>query len=261
MKKIELEGWLKGYLELDYHIVGVKLHKKQENFNQSSAIQRDNQSFYCYLVKKAAEGSHRKADLSNFACETSAKLLGLDAFYEREEGIDGWLDSGLYENRKLAEQEHEAVFPVEAPFIGVEVGPIHQLSEDPDVVIIVCKPYQSMRLVQGYSFHHGYKKNFQMSGMCGVCFESTVLPLTNNEFSMSLLCSGTRFVSQWPEEMMMVSFPYSMAEKIVEGVIATGQRCESDPYKGKIEDRLNQNHRATPDSLRAKRAYFYSKDS
>jgi uncharacterized protein (DUF169 family) len=249
-----------GYLELDYQIVGVKLYNEKEAFDQSKATQRNNKSFYCNLVKKAAEGAHRKAALSNFACETSAKLLGLEDFYETKEGIDGWLESGLYANRTIAEQEFYSVFPVKEHTKGIEVGPLSKMAVDPDVVIIICKPYQAMRLVQGYTYHYGFKKDFQLSGMGGVCFESTVLPLVNNEFTVSLLCSGTRFVNQWPEEMMMVSFPFTMAKNLLKGVRMTAQRCEPDPYKARIIHRMGDNTEvSSPNDLTADRAYFYPK--
>jgi len=115
-----------------------------------------------------------------------------------------------------------------------------------------------MRLVQGYTYHFGFKNDFKMSGMCGVCFESTALPITNNEFTVSLLCSGTRFVSGWPEEMMMVSFPYTMADKIVDGLIKTAKKCEPDEYKEMIGNKLSEDNNKTLDiELKKERAYYY----
>lgn len=258
MKNSELHRGFSHYLGLEYHPVGVKLYDDQEAFDSCEAVQRNNKLFYCHLVKKAAEGGHRKADVSNFACETSAKLLGLEDFYETEEGIQGWYETGLYASEELAETEHYAVSPVRNHIKGVEVGPLGQIERQADVVIIICNPYQAMRLVQGYTYHHGYKKDFQMSGMCGVCFESTVLPLRDQEFSVSLLCSGTRFVAQWPENMMMVAFPYSMVDKVLDGVKVTAKRCEPDANKSKIIERMDEDElRADSEKLQSKSAYFY----
>lgn len=258
MNAIDIENLYKSYLLIDHHIVGVKLYNHVEEFNISHAKQRKNKTFYCQLVKKAVHGKHRKADLSNFSCETAGKLLGLDEFYETEEGIDGWFDSGLYANRSLAEIEHMSVFPVRGKTHGIEVGPISKMQVEADVVIIVCKPYQAMRLVQGYTYHYGFKKDFQLSGMCGVCFESTALPLTNHEFSVSLLCSGTRFMCKWPDDMMMVSFPYDMAEKILEGIIETAQPTEPNNYKVSIHNKLHHYKLSKGKKLKANQAYFYS---
>ena len=221
--------------------------------------QNKHKNYYCHMVKKASEGKTRKADLSNFACETSGKLLGLDDFYEEQEGIDGWYDSGLYLNRENAKLEHESVLHIEEYSAGVAVGPLKHLPHEPDVVILVCNPYQAMRIMQGYTYHFGFKSDIKMSGMCGVCFESTALPIINQELTVSLLCSGTRFVCKWPDDAMMVAFPYGMARKILDGIINTAQVCESNHKKNGIKQVLQQMHLKEKIHLIQNKAYFYKK--
>lgn len=253
----ELEGLFYSYLHLEKRIAAITLFDDAKAFEELDVKQRKNKSYYCQMVKMAVNGKSWKADITNFACETSAKVLGLDSFYEEEEGIDGWLESGLYASRDIAAREHFSVSPVQKRNVGIMVGPLGESKQDPSVVIVTCKPYQAMRLIQGYTFHFGYKNDLQMSGMCGVCFESTALPITNHEMTISLLCSGTRFVCKWPEEMMMVSFPYDMAEKILDGVIQTAQSCEPNAYKERIKHRLLHLHLPLEKPLNSKKAYFY----
>lgn len=250
---------LQSYLHLEYSIVGITLFRDQATFDALNIKLLKHKIYYCQMIKRAAHGKSRKAVLQNFACETSAKILGLEPFYETDEGIQGWYDSGLYADEALAKRQHEAVFPIEDKTVGVAVEPLKEIDNDPDIVIIVCKPSQAMRLLQGYTYHYGYKNDFQMSGMCGVCFESTSLPLTKGEFSVSLLCSGTRFVCKWPDEMMMVSFPYSMYDKILDGVMVTAQRCETNAHKEQIRHRLEHHKLPLIKPLTVNKAYFYRK--
>ncbi|NDL68643.1 DUF169 domain-containing protein [Clostridiales bacterium F-3ap] len=259
MDRKELEGYFRSYLQLDRNVVGVKLYQSKEEFCRLDIKQNKHKNYYCHMVNKASNGKMRKGDLSNFACETSGKLLGLDAFYEEKEGIDGWYDSGLYANRRNARIEHESVVPVKGHNTGVVVGPLKNLPQDPDVVILVCNPYQAMRVVQGYTYHYGFKSDIKMSGMCGVCFESTVVPVNNQEFSVSLLCSGTRFVCKWPDDVLMVSFPFGMAGRIIDGIISTAQACEPNHKKTEIKHRLHHDHLKEKTHLHHNEGYFYRK--
>jgi len=253
----ELEAMFHSYLHLEKHIAAVTLYEDVDAFNQLEVQMRKNKCYYCQLVKMAVNGKSWKADLTHFACESSAKILGLETFYEKEEGIQGWLDSGLYADRATAVKQHVSIVPVKKTIVGISVEALSELHHEPDVILIACKPYQAMRLLQGYTFHYGYKNNFQMSGMCGVCFESTALPLAQHEFAMSLLCSGTRFVCKWPEDMMMVSFPFDMMEKILDGIMETAERCEPNVYKERIKHRLIHYNLPLKKSLTANKAYFY----
>lgn len=261
MKYKKLEATFNSYLHLDNHIASVTLFNNVEAFDLLDVAMRKHKSYYCQLIKRAVNGKSWKADLSHFSCETSAKILGLEPFYGEKEGIQGWYDSGLYADQNTAARQHFSVNPVNRSTVGISVETLSDLKHDPDIVIIVCKPYQAMRILQGYTYHYGYKKDFQMSGMCGVCFESTALPITNHEFTLSLLCSGTRFVCKWPEEMMMVSFPFDMSDKILDGIIQTAERCEPNVYKERIKHRLNRHSLPLKKPLNANKAYFYrSKD-
>lgn len=259
MEYEDMERQLNSYLLLTHHVVGVKLYSEAETFACVNAKQHKHRSYYCQMIKLAANGKLRKSDVGNFACETSAKVLGLEAFYEEEEGINGWFDSGLYADRQLAEAEHSTVRPVPRDMAGIVTGPLSKLQGRPDVVILICNPYQAMRVVQGYTYHYGFKKDFMFSGMCGVCFESTALPSTQQTFSISLLCSGTRFICKWPDDLMMVSFPYSIAERILDGIIQTAQPCEPNSKKDVIKHRLLHHHIPEKEPLKHNKAYFYRK--
>ena len=46
---------------------------------------------------------------------------------------------------------------------GVEIAPLSDyVSYDPDVVIMITNPYNAMRITQGYAYHNGPIKNFNL---------------------------------------------------------------------------------------------------
>ncbi len=255
-----LEQYFQAYLDLDHHMVGVQLLESQADYELCQAEERKGRAFYCQLIKKATKSYRVKAALPNFSCDTSARILGLKEYYEEEEGIDGWYDSGLYANRILAEKQHQSVEPVTRPNYGVLVGSLDLIEVNPDLVLLACRPSQAMRLVQAYTYSYGFKKDIKISGQCGICFESTALPLKENDFSLSLLCSGTRFLSQWSDDTMMVSFPFGMIEKILDGLVATAQHVESNCDKAEIIQRLKQLGLNELGNLKESQAYYYKRE-
>ena len=253
----ELESGYYSYLLLTRRVVGVKLYEDKATFHAIDLPHRKGKASYCQMIKMASAGKVVKAANDNFACDTSARVIGLRPYYEEDEGIQGWEDSGLYASRKEATTLHETVQPVEQTTVGIVTGPLSKLPHAPDIIMMPCTPYQAMRIVQGYTYHYGFKKDIKMSGQCGVCFESTSLPLREQDLSISLLCSGTRFICKWPEDTMMVAFPYAMASTILDGIAKTAQGCEPDTYKHRIMKRLYHHKFKFIEKLDDGKAYFY----
>ncbi len=253
----QLEKSYQSYLRTETRLVGVGLFKSAVAYEQSSLKVHKGRAFYCQMIKKATEGRAVKAASEHFSCDTAARILGLRPYYDEEEGIDGWHESGLYADRHIAEKQHDEVRPVDFKTAGVAIGPIGELTVEPDIILIACNPTQAMRLVQGYTYSHGFKTDFKISGQCGVCFESTALPLSQRDFTVSLLCSGTRFMCQWPDDTMMVAFPYEMAQSILDGLGMTAERVESNAVKEEVKENLSKYDLEEKAGLNIDTAYYY----
>lgn len=50
---------------------------------------------------------------------------------------------------------------------------------------------------------------------------STSYPIINNQINISLLCCGTRKVSQWKDDEMSMIIPFNKLETIIEGIKKT----------------------------------------
>lgn len=257
-KKTQL---LRSYLRLEHHVVGVKMIEDVSLKSYDSYTTRSGRYSYCQMIDFATKDNVFKVTDEQFGCDTSARMVGVRPYYEEQEDIDGWYDAGFYEDREIATVQKEAVRPVDKKHTGLIVGSLEQIDLDPDVVIVLCNPYQAMRLVQGYTYNYGFNSKFGLSGMCGVCFESTSLPYAKQDISMSLLCAGSRANAGWSDDLMMVSFPLFMMDNILKGIINTANKCEPDNYKKTIIEQLKTYGLDLDGYLDLGKAYFYEDET
>ena len=65
----------------------------------------------------------------------------------------------LYEDAAIARQVQQDLCFVDQRIYGVMTGPLEEM-EDADVVMLLCNGWQMMRLIQGYTWHHGMAKEY-----------------------------------------------------------------------------------------------------
>lgn len=248
---------IEALLHLDRRVVGVKLIYKKDLplMNTIDFEHVKHKAYYCWLVRKASEGRAFKLTFDQFACETAGWVLGLapeDHFGTPKANIDGWLQCGTFANEKVAKMIYEGIKPLQ-PAEGILIAPLHAFPDDiePDVVMIIGNAYTLMRVVQSHSAHKGFVTQIKMSGMCGICFESTAHPLQTQNLSLSALCSGTRFYAKWGKDEMVASLPFSHLQTIVDGAHQTMNPCEPDDMKVTIQKRLR-----TPLSIHFNENYY-----
>lgn len=253
-------GELEALLHLDRKIIGVKRLSADDMsvYHALDFEQVKHKAYYCWLVKKATEGRAFKCTFDQFACETAGWVLGLapwDHFGTHDENVEAWYACGTYQSKQVAERIHKGIQPL-ATSKAILVGPLEAFPPyiKPDVAIIIGKPYTLMRIVQSYSACHGFASQIKMSGMCGICFESTAQPLQTQSLSLSTLCSGTRFYAKWASDEMSASLPYDHLQDLLEGAHLTLNPCEPDTRKIMIKNRLQ-----SPASVKLKDNYFIRK--
>lgn len=252
-----IENYYRSYLRLHSHVVGLKTIRDQKAYEAIKCPSYQGRAYYCQMIKKATKGKSFKCELKNASCDTGARILGLKPYFEDQEDIEGWEATKLYAGRSQAIIEHETVRPIDYSTKGLLIGPLSKIEMAPEVVLIACNPYQAMRLMQAYTYHYGFKKDIKLSGQCGVCFEASALPIMSQDISLSLLCSGTRFVSKWAEDTMMVSIPFNRVEPVLDGLAQTAQSAEPKNIKHQILNRLHKVHLDPIVALTDTGAYFY----
>lgn len=233
--------WLDILLDLRREPVGVKFIFNEEDYQHAESKESKAGIPYCTAVRNASIGSGCKMTLNHMACLSSAKALGL---MDRDnESLSGYryYKMGIYKDLGVSRSIAKDMVYSEHKIYGVEVAPLFDFEKyDPDVVIIITNPYNSMRISQGYAYDNGHIKNIQIGGMQGVCQECTTYPFENNQVNLSMLCSGTRCVAQWQKDELGIGIPFNKLSLIINGLKNTFNHMDQNSEKKLIESKLKE---------------------
>jgi len=240
-------------LGLEQKAVGVRFIQAQEEFDSLEVAQIKGRLKYCAMVKKAAEGRSFKAGPENFGCGGAVNALGIGDKVDLS--LANYMKLGLYANEGVAAQAMEDVTKIKQHIYGVLLMPLEQCIKIPDVVIMLANSYQAMRVLQGYTYHHGVIKQVHLSGNQAFCSECTATPYIHQEVNISVLCSGTRFIARWDDHQMAIGVPTCQMEAVVDGILKTMNKTEPDEKKAEIRLRAEKQNRKY--LLENKAAYYY----
>ncbi|MGL5379188.1 DUF169 domain-containing protein [Clostridium sp.] len=211
-------------LELKRKPVGIKLCYCENEYNSFEWDEPNGKLSYCCMVEKATRGMKFKATLENINCDGGTTALALEPSNTRIESGMEYFSYNLYATVGAARRAREGVkglYRTGVETYGVFIGPLDEFSINPDVVIFIANPYQTMRLQQGYAYYNGDRVNASLASMQGICSEATVEPYLSGKMNISVLCPSTRFLAKWKDEEMAVGIPFEKFENIAKGVMST----------------------------------------
>ncbi len=238
---------IESYLELDRKPVGVKFFFDKNGFDNFDLPQREYKVTYCNSVQLASKGQAMKLTKENQACPNGAMALKMKDVPEPMASGKGRFSKNIYHSVEISKSiSDEMVFMKEEP-AGIAVMPLENYTENPDVVIVVGKPYNIMRLIQGHGYFNGYTSNLRTVGLQAVCQDLTTYPYNTKDINITLLCPGTRLVANWQEHEIGIGIPFEKWMEIVEGVIETTNPFERNHNKEGIEKRLTERNLDTSD--------------
>ncbi len=235
-----LAAWLELLLELDRFPVGIRLLASREEYLKSEAMESPAGLPYCGAVSRASRGQSLKMSPENSGCAAGARALGMEETPEEVSSGRRHRDLGVYRDLEVSAAVARDMVYLSRRTAGVELRPLGEHPEPPDVVLVVTTPYNAMRILQGYAYHRGQLKEMKMTGMCAICQECTSFPLEKDTVNLSMLCSGTRCVGRWGKEEMAVGIPWRYMAEIVDGLRLTAGPMEPDPDKERIRIRLEE---------------------
>lgn len=225
-------------LKMDRKAVGLKLLKTKEEYEKADAISLKAAINYCHMVAAATHGNRVKAKSEDFKCRSGARVLGIDKSDPKNAHGENWARLGMYKDAELsATVRNELVYSQEDQY-GLLLAPIDQFDDFPDVVIIAAKPYNCMRVIQGYAYHYGMPKNVNMLGNQAVCLECSARPYVIKDMNVSVLCIGTRHRAGWKDDEMAIGIPKEQFANIADGLLQTMNLMENNHNKKIIEDNL-----------------------
>jgi uncharacterized protein (DUF169 family) len=83
-------------------------------------------------------------------------------------------------------------------------APLENVKFDPDVIVVICKPAQAMKLAQAMVYTRGGRVEASFSGIQSVCADAVAGPFTQNTANFTLGCSGSRKFAGIEEEEVIV---------------------------------------------------------
>lgn len=231
--------WLDVLLNLRRKAVGIKFLLTKTEYLAFEAHENSHRMSYCTMVKRAGDGICQKVHAGHQACPGGSMALGFQEV--SQEVISGKRRLGYetYKNLCIAHKVSKNMAYCDHKTYGLAVMPLEAFEKEPDVVIVVCDPYNAMRIVQGYAYHNGHASSIKLSGMQAICQECTSFPYENDQLNISLMCTGTRMLAGWAKDEMAIGMPYHLFPQIVDGIKNTVNPLERNQGKKIIAEKMD----------------------
>lgn len=254
---IELNEWLEILLDLKRKAVGVRFLFTENEYEKVEAPLKDGTIPYCTAVRNASKGKSSKLSIESFACLSAARALGLVENDAASKSGKRHSEMGVYENVLISRNIAKDMVYCEHSIYGVEIRQLEEYKEyNPDIIIIVTSPYNAMRVIQSHAYSQGQLKNIKMAGMQAICQECTSYVYETNEINVSMLCSGTRCVSQWSKDELGIGIPFQQLDNIIYGLRQTLNPMENNEDKKLIEKKLEETGKSLDFEIKYNKNYY-----
>lgn len=226
------------YLGLERKPVGVKFFFTKEEYDKCDIPERERKVTYCNSINLASRGQAMRLRKEHQACFNGSVALGFNPAPPKMANGEARVGLGIYNDLETSKSVSNTMkFMKEQPY-GLLVMPLDMYEEDPDMILVVGKSYEIMRLIQGYSHFNGYTPNLQTVGLQAVCQDLTTYPYNTGDINITFLCPGTRLVADWQQDEIGIGIPPKYWNETVEGVIKTTNPFERDSRKKEIIERM-----------------------
>lgn len=238
----ELSAALRTALLLDDSPVGVRIISEGAELLEVPIGPPERPLFFCEAVARASEEKASVLRMSDISCDTALRVLGLEPGFCDDDFLESYVSGGLYDEMAVADSVLADV-PVLARTVGLIVAPLSRFDalDPPHVVVVSTTAYGAMRIAQASAFH-GHISHCAPIGMHSICAECTAGPHRSGAVCVSLLCSSARYAAGWDEDRLAVGVPFDVLRDVVDGLLATMQRYETDERKARIRSACERAH-------------------
>lgn len=242
-------------LEIDRKAVGIKFLFDIDDYEKADAKAATNKIPYCVMVRLATDGFPLKTTLKTSGCGGGTRALGLEPTKPEFDSGNEYNMFGIYENLAISKNVVNNITFCKHKIYGVMAKPLELYDDEPDVVIMVTNSYNTMRIIQGYTYKFGTQTSFKLAGNQAVCSECTAYPFETNSINISMFCAGTRHLAGWKNDEIAIGFPYQKFISTCDGIFDSINGAENNKNKALIIDKLNKNELQDP-GIKMDDAYF-----
>ena len=197
------------FLDLQRNPVGIKFLFSKESFDVFPAAASDYKFTYCTGIKMASLGKKVKMHEGHHACSGGASALGFLTPTEDTLSGERRQKIGCYGSIEASKKVTEEMIYCQRKPYGIGLMPLAEYDDAPDVVLMVVSSYNAMRIIQGYSYHHGFCEGLKTVGLQAVCHDCTSFPFETGNMNMTLFCSGTRMIAHWGRDEIGIGIPWN----------------------------------------------------
>ncbi|PIU28890.1 MAG: hypothetical protein COT09_03620 [Candidatus Hydromicrobium americanum] len=159
---------------------------------------------------------------NDMACIVGGVTMGL--IPEPEIMKNGEIAKMLHADLKSASEFTTKVAKIPyGKFKAVAVAPIAKINFEPDIMVMYGTTAQVMRVIQGYLYKKGGRVHFSTGGEWSLCADAIAQSYISNDIALGMPCFGDRKTALAQEDEVTVAFPYSMYDKILEGMRQTAK--------------------------------------
>lgn len=93
----------------------------------------------------------------------------------------------IYNDVKTSKSVSDDMIFLKDKVYGIAIMPLENFKVEPDVVVMIEKAYNIMRVVHGYSYFNGYSPEMKTVGLQAVCHDLTTLPYEHGTINIILM--------------------------------------------------------------------------
>ncbi len=197
-------------LDLDLHPVAMKLYLSEEDV--PNGYERvDEARRHCEFVMEVARGEMDKiyATSEEQACKGGSAAIGLDdipdpvrtgKFYHEKLGQHSTLSAS-----KRTVDRVPKVFDGEGVFDAITYEKAIDVEVVPDVILVVCRPKEAMKITQAYLYPEGGRVHSNFSGIQSLCGDAVGKIVKEGGVNFTLGCNGSRTYAEVPDECLVAA--------------------------------------------------------
>ena len=215
MKSLEeYSSLLKNSVGLEYLPVGIKFYTENNFENNNSGAYR-----LCQAVMEARRGKTVIVTKENISCPAAAAALGLKPLPQNLQDGSMLCGYGIFKEKDAGINVMNAMPRMGmGKYTAIEVKPLAEFSELPDVVTIEDEVEKLMWIALAYLNDKGGRLDFSTSILQAVCVDSVVLPFLSQKINMSFGCYGCRDATDAQPNEALLGFPGSKLEMVIENL-------------------------------------------
>lgn len=194
---------IKEKLGLDKSPVAIKFILREEDIPEGIEKIGENVR-HCEMVQKAAEGEIFYATAEEQMCKGGAAALGLMEAPEKIKTGEFYQSLGRFSSLGSAKRTMENVPKIDPMMKAIIYAPLERAEFDPDVIVMISKPSQAMKIAQALVYSSGGRVEADFSGIQSICADAVAGPFLRGTPNITLGCSGSRQFAGIKEEEVIV---------------------------------------------------------